>query len=105
MNISDILNLTEGMNVEFKEEFGGFSIYMRKKYLQEGKSQELNLNERQIKAMDYVKEHKNISTEDYANIVPNVDERTLRRDLKSLFQKGLLRIVGKTKGRKYELLE
>ena len=88
---------------EFKEEFDGFSIYMRKKRYTEEYLKELGLNERQIKAMAYVEEHGSISIGDYAKIVPDVDERTLQRDFSSLVEKNLLKIVGKTKGRRYEL--
>ncbi len=89
---------------EFKEEFGGFSIYIWKTYHTEEKFREIGLNERQIKAMDYIKEKGSISLSDYSKLSPEVKDRTLRRDLNDLTEKGLLKAIGEKKGRRYELV-
>lgn len=85
---------------EFKEESGGFSVYLWKK-LSEENLKEKGLNDRQIKAMLYVYEKGVITLSDYSNIAPEVKDRTLRRDLKELVTKKFLKPVGEKKGRKY----
>jgi len=64
----------------------------------------LDLNERQIKAVIYVKEKGKITLSAYKKILPDVSEKTLYRDLQNLVDKKLLRQIGEKKGRKYELL-
>ena len=59
---------------EFKEEFGGFSVYFYKDIYSEEKLRKMGLNERQIKAVIYVKEKEKITNKDYQGIA-GVKER------------------------------
>lgn len=85
---------------EFKEEYGGFSLYMRKSL--DIYYKKLGLTGRQIKAMNYVNLNNKITVKDFSQIVTEVKERTLRNDLNNLVKKGLLKKIGETKGRYYE---
>lgn len=89
---------------EFKEEFGGFSLYMFKGYT-EDMFKGVGLNERQIKAMVYLNKERSISTSEYSKIVPKVSVGTLKRDLSDLVEKGFIEKVGSKKTRRYELLK
>ena len=88
---------------EFKEEFAGFSLYLRKDYYTEERLKEMGLNDRQIKAVMYVKENRSINLSSFKTVVQKMSEKTLYRDLQDLVAKGILKEVGKKKGRKYEL--
>jgi len=89
---------------EFKEEFGGISVYFRKDIYTEEYLRKLGLNERQIKAVMYVKEKKSINLSSLKTIGFEVSKKTLYRDLQELVSKGILKELGEKKGRKYELL-
>jgi ATP-dependent DNA helicase RecG len=87
---------------EFKEEFGGFSVYLMRKYIYNGETLKgLGLNEDQILALNYVKEHESITMSEFKIVSPDVHERTLRRYLSDLVDKDLIRPIGDKKGRKY----
>ena len=88
---------------QFKEEFGGFSLYMGKDRFTEGTLKDFGLNEYQIKAVLYVKEHGSLRMAEYSKLIPEVKERTLRRYLSELVDEGILIAVGEKKGRKYLL--
>lgn len=90
-------------NPELKEVFGGFSIVFRKDIYTEECLHNLGLNERQVKAILYVKNKNNIDIKSFKSIVPNVSEKTLYRDLQELIDKGILKEIGEKKGRKYKL--
>jgi len=89
---------------EFKEEFGGISVYFRKDIYTEEYLRKIGLNKRQIKAVMYVKEKKSINLSSFKTIVSEVSKKTLYRDLQELVNKGILKELGEKKGRKYELL-
>ena len=63
----------------------------------------LGLNDRQIKAVDHIKENKIINLSSYKALIKNVSEKTLYRDLQDLVDKNILKEIGEKKGRKYEL--
>lgn len=86
---------------EFKEEFGGFSVYLMKKACIEKTLKGLGLNEDQIIVMNYLKEHEFITMSEFKSVSPDVNERTLRRYLSDLVDKDLIRPIGDKKGRKY----
>ena len=69
----------------------------------EGTLKGLGLNEDQILALNYVKEHESITMSEFRIVSPNVNERTLRRYLSDLVDKNLIRPIGEKKGRKYVL--
>jgi len=87
---------------EFKEEAAGFSIYMWQR-LSEDNLKAKGLNDRQIKAFIYVHENGVITLSAYSKISPEVNERTLRRDLENLVKINFLKAIGEKKGRRYEL--
>ena len=88
---------------EFKEEMNGFSIYFRKDIYTIEYLKTLGLNERQIKAVQYLKEKNRITNKEYQKIA-NTTKRTASRDLKFLTEKGVIKQIGDTgKGTYYVL--
>lgn len=86
---------------EFKEEFGGFSVCFYKDIYTEENLRKMGLNERQIKAVIYVKEKGKITNREYQEYC-NTSERTATRDLTDLVSKDMLEQVGITgKGTNY----
>ena len=75
----------------------------RKNIYTEEYLRKLGLNERQIKAVDHIKENKIINLSSYKALIKNVSEKTLYRDLQDLVNKKILKEIGEKKGRKYEL--
>ncbi len=69
-----------------KEISGGFSITIFKDILNEEQLKKLGLNDRQIKAVLYVKEFENISNKKYQEI-NKVSKATATRDLAELVDK------------------
>lgn len=61
------------------------------------------LNERQIKAMNFVLEHDRITNSDYSALCPDVSNETLRRDLANLVERDLLLRVGEKRATFYIL--
>lgn len=88
---------------EYKEEMGGFSVYFYKDIYTEENLGKMGLNERQIKAVMYVKEKGSINLSSFKTIISEVSEKTLYRDLQDLVNTNILKEVGEKKGRKYEL--
>ena len=60
-------------------------------------------NERQKKALSFVREDGSITNSDYQRLCPNVSSETLRRDLNDLVDRGLLLKIGSKKGTHYIL--
>jgi len=88
---------------EFKEEFGGFSIYFYKDIYTEENLRKMGLNERQIKAVLYVKEKKKITNKEYQELT-SVSKKTASRDLSNLVEKEIFMQIGITgKGTEYIL--
>lgn len=102
--IGRIMNSLSDANLpepEFKEEFSGFSLYMRKDYYTEERLKEMGLNDRQIKAVMYVKEKGKITNKEYQEL-NGVIKKTASRDLGVLTDKRILEKVGSTgKGTHY----
>nr|WP_290670505.1 helix-turn-helix domain-containing protein [Ardenticatena sp.] len=61
----------------------------------------LGLNERQIRALEFVAEKGRITNREYQQLVPNVSSETLRRDLAQLVEMGVLIKVGEKRGTYY----
>ncbi|MEA3360235.1 MAG: ATP-binding protein [Thermodesulfobacteriota bacterium] len=80
----------------FEEKFGGFAISFSKNIFTESYLKELGLNERQVKAVLYVKEKGKITNKKYREITGISDEGA-RIDLKGLLEKEIL--VSRGKGR------
>lgn len=88
---------------EFKEEFGGFSIYFYKDIFTEDNLRKMGLNERQVRIVKYVKEKGELSVSDLKTIFTDIIDKTLYRDLQLLVRKNILEQSGEKKGRKYKL--
>jgi len=80
----------------FEEKFGGFAITFQKDILTEERLRKTGLNERQIKAVLYVKEKGKITNKEYRQLTGISDEGA-RLDLKDLLEKGIL--ISRGKGR------
>lgn len=88
---------------DFVEENGVMTVTFYKDKWNEENLKKLGLNERQIKAVDHIKENKIINLSSYKALIKNVSEKTLYRDLQDLVDKNILKEIGEKKGRKYEL--
>ena len=62
-----------------------------------------NMNERQTRALAYIRENGSITSREYQQICPSVSAETLRRDLVDLVDRGLLLKIGSKKGTNYIL--
>lgn len=89
---------------EFREEMGGFSVYFRKDIYTEEYLKELGLNDRQIRAVMYVKKNGKITNKEYQELV-NTTKRTATRDLKDLTVKKILEQIGETGKGTYYILK
>jgi len=89
---------------DFIEEYGVMKVVFYKDIYTEENLKKMGLNERQIKIIKYIKEHKSVSLSVFKDMIPDVSEKTLYRDLQELVNRGLLKKIGKKKGTKYELL-
>jgi ATP-dependent DNA helicase RecG len=87
----------------FEEYQSGFLVKFRKDFYTEEYLRKLGLNDRQIKAVDHIKENKMINLSSYKALIKNVSEKTLYRDLQDLVGKNILKEIGEKRGRKYEL--
>ena len=88
---------------EFKYIGGAFVVIFRLPPSLE-ELEKLGLNERQIKAINYVVEKGFITNKEYQNL-NNTTKRTATRDLTDLVERGIFAVVGKGKrGLKYKLL-
>ena len=61
------------------------------------------LNYRQAKAIGYALEHGQLTIQEYENVCPGTNRRTLQRDLKGLVDKGLFAVEGATNHLQYKL--
>lgn len=88
---------------EYKEEMGGFSVYFYKDIYTDENLRKMGLNDRQIKAVLYVKERGDITNKEYQQIC-GISARTATRDLADLVSRGIFEQVGITgKGTSYKL--
>lgn len=65
---------------------------------------QIALSERQIILVEFMKDHEALYMRDAKDLVPDVSDDTLLRDLTELMDKGLVRKVGKTKAARYVLV-
>ncbi len=90
---------------EYKEGKGGFSVYFYKDAYTEENLRKMGLNERQIKAVGYVKEKGKITNKEYQKL-SDVSKPTATRELSKLVDMGLLNQQGITgKGTFYTLIK
>ena len=85
----------------FKEVTGGFAVVLRKFQIPEN-LESLELNERQKKAIEYLKIHKNITRKIYIEI-NNISPRQANKDLNDLLEKKLIRKQGRGRAISYAL--
>jgi ATP-dependent DNA helicase RecG len=62
-----------------------------------------NMNERQTRALTYIRENGSITNREYQQLCPALSAETLRRDLAELVERGLLLKIGSKKGTNYIL--
>jgi ATP-dependent DNA helicase RecG len=63
----------------------------------------MTVNERQARAIQYIRDHGRITNRDFQVLCPNVTPETLRIDLSDLVDKSVLMRVGEKKGTYYIL--
>ena len=86
------------------EEHQGFRVIFKKDIFAEEYLQKIGLNERQIKAVIYVKQKGRITNREYREMF-NIKNRMALIDLSDLYNKGILTRVGKTgRGTEYILI-
>lgn len=103
--IIDSLKSQELPEPEFKEEMGGFSVRFYKDIYTEENLRKMGLNERQIKAVMYVKEKGQITNKEYQEL-NSVSKPSATRDLQVLVELGILEQQGTTgKGTFYVLVK
>lgn len=61
------------------------------------------MNERQARALQFIRDHGRIASKDYQDLCPDVSPETLRLDLADLVNRGLLLKIGAKKGTYYVL--
>ena len=79
---------------DFVEEHGVMTVTFYKDKLNKENLKKLELNERQIKAVMYVKEKGRITNKDYKELIKDISRITATRDLTNLVEKGILKKVG-----------
>lgn len=62
-----------------------------------------SMNERQTRALAFIRENGSITNRDYKQLCPNVSTETLRRDLADLVERGVVLKIGSKKGTNYIL--
>ncbi len=87
---------------KFEINSGGFSVSFFKNKFTQDYLEKLNLNDRQIKAVQYLKTADSITNRIYQEIC-KTSERTASRDLEQLTEKQILKKLGEKKGTKYKL--
>ena len=101
--IMDSLKLQGLPEPEFKEEMGGFSVRFYKDIYNEENLRKMGLNERQIKAVMYVKEKGKITNKDYIKL-SGISRQMATIYLGELVDKGIFIKSGKAgKGIAYKL--
>jgi ATP-dependent DNA helicase RecG len=85
-------------------DMAGFFVEFRKDNYNEQYLKSLNLNDRQVKAVLYVKEKGKITNSEYQQI-NDTSARTAVRDLEILVNKGIFKRKGQRKGAFYELAD
>ncbi len=92
---------TEGVAIEFnrvKEQVQHLSLDLK---LKAQAGQQIFLNERQIKIVEYIEKVGYLSNQEFKQLLPMVSEDTVLRDLKDLMEKKIIRKKGKTKAARY----
>ena len=88
---------------EFEYISGDLVVTFMKTKLTEEYLDKLGLNERQKKAIEYLKENKEITLSKFRVLYPEISDRTMRKDLADIVKAGIMKPVGEKRGRKYVL--
>jgi ATP-dependent DNA helicase RecG len=87
---------------DFKDTPYSFTVTLRNTRVRKAMpAWESNMNERQLKALSYIREHERITNRDYRNLCPDVTPETLRLDLVDLVDRGILLKIGAKRGTYY----
>jgi ATP-dependent DNA helicase RecG len=87
---------------DFKDTHYSFTVTLRNTRVRKAvPAWESNMNERQLKALSYIREHERITNRDYRNLCPDVTPETLRLDLVDLVDRGILLKIGAKRGTYY----
>jgi len=87
---------------DFIQRGGEFTTTVWRDWLTPERLARLNLNERKIKAVNYIKTHGLITNAEYQHAV-GCPQRTATRDLNELVQIGIVELEGKGRGSQYKL--
>lgn len=93
----------EGVAIEFnrvKEKVQHLSLDLK---LKDRAGEQIFLNERQIKLVEYIENVGYLSNREFKELLPMVSEDTVLRDLKDLMEKKIIKKRGKTKAARYEI--
>jgi ATP-dependent DNA helicase RecG len=102
--IEDMVNAGH-MPPKFEAKSHRFSVilYNTKDASRAVQTWEQNMNERQIKAIEFLQRNSAITNRDYRDMCPHVGSETLRLDLADLVNKGVLLKIGDKRGTRYIL--
>jgi ATP-dependent DNA helicase RecG len=108
--IDRMLNLLEKAKhppPEFKETDAGFvvTVYAKSPFVEMRRARwrQLDLNERQEKALRYVIEQGRIANREYQSLCPDVSAETIRRDLSDMVHQDILLRIGRKRATYYIL--
>lgn len=102
IKILDSCKQAELPEPDMQEQDGGFIITLFKNKLTEEQLIKLGLNDRQLKAVQFVKEKGRITNSEY-RLLNNISDRTAIRDLVILTKSGVFEKLGEKKGVFYKL--
>lgn len=88
---------------EIKESDGGILVTLFKDSFSEEHLIKLGLNDRQIKAVLFLKENDKMTSKDYQMLSGDITDRTALRDIEQLIDKNLIVKIGQKKGTYYRL--
>ena len=100
LKIIDTCKAAELPEPELTERDGGFVVTLFKDNLTEEQLVKLGQNNRQVKAVIYVKEKGRITNSEYQKL-NETSERTASRDLEELYKLNILDRVGESKSTSY----
>lgn len=64
---------------------------------------QVSLSDRQMKVYDYIQQNGQIQNQDWRNLLPDVSDDTVLRDLKKMMNANIIKKVGRTKSARYVL--
>jgi ATP-dependent DNA helicase RecG len=89
---------------EFRDSPYSFTVTLRNVRIRKAvQAWEASMNERQLRALEYIQEHQRITNREYRALCPDVTPETLRLDLVDLVDRGFLLKIGAKRGTYYIL--